>query len=478
MRLMSFELKNDLSFFFEPESVAVIGSLRENFFGGYVTVKSLLKADLKGRIYPINPSNKEVLGLKVYPSITEVPRTIDLVLIIIGCQSVPDVLRECAQKGVKAVIVVSDGFAERDEKGASLQKEIAAIANEAGMRIIGPNTAGIANSKTGLSTSPYTAGYDQIKAGGIAICAQTGMVNPQAFPYLDLHYGVSKICDLGNKCDVDECDMLEYFGSDPATRVISMYLESIRDGRRFLEVSKRTTAAKPVLILKSGRTKEGARVSASHTGSLAANDQIFTSACQQAGILRLEKFSELFELPKIFASQPLPRGNRMGIVSYTGAVGVLATDEGIKYGLSVPPLSPKTASKLNSIFAGLGKTIVDIGPLMVVARDYTSIYQEILNAVLEDENIDCLFNVLWTGPVEGLIEIYLGIYKELQKNSPKPIATWIYGPRSAVISSLSGGLEDLGFPVFSDLEMAVKALGMAYQYSIKGKGEKGWSSFR
>jgi acyl-CoA synthetase (NDP forming) len=457
--------KSDLKYFFEPQSVAVIGSFKEGFFGGYVVVKTLLNAGFTGRIFPVNPSYKEVLGLKVYPSIKEIPEEIDLTLIIINCKAVPGVLRECAEKGVKAVIVVADGFAERDEEGAKLQKEILKIARQNGIRIIGPNTAGIANPIGGVLPNPYEIGYEKLKPGGIAICAQTGIINPQAFPYDDLHYGVSKICDFGNKSDVDECDMLEYLENDPATKVITMYLESIGDGRRFLEISRRVTLKKPVLILKSGRTKEGARVSASHTGSLAMDDQIFNAACKQAGIIRLENFLELFELPKIFAYQPLPKGNRLGMVTFTGGVGVLAIDEVAKYNLSIATLSRETATKLNAIFPGLGKAIVDIGPVMVLVNNYTEIYSKILKDILADDDIDCLFNVIWVGPSREYVEDYLKFYKELQGRCQKTIATWIYGPRIPFLNEMAYRLEDLGFPVFPNIEMAIKALGITCQYA-------------
>jgi acyl-CoA synthetase (NDP forming) len=463
--------KSALSLFFEPQSVAVIGSLREGYFGGYVVVKTLLNAGFGGKIYPVNPSYQEVLGLKAYPSINEIPEKIDLALIMINRRSVPDVMRECAGKGIKSVIVVADGFAERDEEGAKLQNEILEIAREAGVRILGPNTAGVVNSTNGLIPDPYEPGYKKVKPGAVAICAQTGMINPQAFPYADLHYGVSKICDYGNKCDVDECDLIEYLESDPATKVITMYLESIQDGQRFLKISRRVTAQKPVLILKSGRTKEGAKVSASHTGALAMDDQIFSATCKQAGIIRLEKFREFFELPKIFSLQPLPKGNRLGMVTFTGGIGVLAIDEGAKYGLSMAKLSTEIADRLNSIFPGLGKSVVDIGPSMAV-NNYMTIYSDIFKTVLLDDNIDCLFNVIWTSPFEEFVEEYLKFYKTLEKNTQKTIATWVYGPSIPLINKLSSGLEDLGFPVFSDLEMAIKALGMAYQYSNRKKGEE------
>jgi len=462
--------KGALSLFFEPQSVAVVGSLREGYFGGYVVIKTLMKAGFKGKIYPVNPSYQEVLGLKVYPSIREISEKIDLVLIMINRRSVPDVMKECAAKGIKAVIVVADGFAERDEEGATLQNEIVRIASEAGIRIIGPNTAAIVNSANGLMPDPYEPGYEKVKPGAVAICAQTGMINPQAFPYADLHYGVSKICDFGNKCDVDECDLLDYLESDPPTKVITMYLESIVDGRRFLKIARRVCTKKPVLILKSGRTKEGARVSASHTGALAVNDQVFSAACKQAGIIRLEKFGEFFEIPKIFSLQPLPKGNRLGIVTFTGAVGVLAIDEGAKYDLSITQLSPKIAEKLNAIFPGLGKTIVDIGPPMAV-NNYMTIYSDILRTVLSDDHIDCLFNVIWTSPFGEFVDEYLKFYESLRGARQKTIATWVYGPSIHLVNKLSSGLEDLGFPVFSELEMAMKALGLAYQYANWRKGE-------
>ena len=464
-------LKSDLSLFFEPKSVAVIGSLKEGYFGGHVVIKTMLNAGYTGKIYPVNPSYKEVLGLKVYPSIKDVPEKIDLAYIIINRRSVPSVIEDCGEKGINAAVVVADGFAERDEEGAKLQKEISEIAKRAGMRLIGPNTAGVANPATGLIPDPYEMGYEKVKVGGIAICAQTGMINPQAFPYGDLHYGVSKICDYGNKSDVDECDMLEYLENDPSTKVITMYLESLRDGHRFLEISKRVASKKPVLILKSGRTKEGARVSSSHTGSLAMDDQIFSAACKQAGIIRLEKFRELFELPKIFDSQPLPNGNRLGIVTFTGGVGVLAIDEASKYGLLAAKLSSKTTAKLNAIFPGLGKTVVDIGPPMAV-ENYMNLYSEILKTVLAEDSIDCLFNVIWTSPFEGFVEDYLKFYEEMRDKYQKTVATWIYGPSIPLINDMSSRMEDLGFPVFSDLETAMKALGIAYRYSTRKKGER------
>jgi acyl-CoA synthetase (NDP forming) len=462
--------KADLSLFFEPHSIAVIGSLKEGFFGGYVVIKSLLNAGYSGEIYPINPANEVVHGLRVYPSIRHVGAKIDLALVMINARGVPQVLKECADKGIKAVILVSDGFAERDQEGARLQNEVVEMARGWGIRIIGPNTAGIVNTSNGLNPCPYEAGYYKLREGAVAICSQTGMSNPQAFPYPDLGFGVSKICDFGNKCDLDECDMLEYLEKDPKTRVISMYLESIRDGRRFLEISKRVSARKPILILKSGRTEEGAKASTSHTGAMAVDDQMFEAACTQAGILRLRAFNELFELPKIFAMQPLPEGSRLGIITYTGGVGVLATDEGAKYGLGVTTLTPKTSEILNEIFPGLGVMPVDIGPMAPVVKDFLSLYPKVLKSVMADENVEALFNVLWADSAGMNIASYVKAYEEVKDRYQKPLVSWVYGPDKRLVRETSRRLEDLGFPVFSDPEICIKAIGLAFRYAqVRGR---------
>jgi acyl-CoA synthetase (NDP forming) len=378
---------------------------------------------------------------------------------------VADIVRQCAEKGIKAMIVVSDGFAERDGKGARLQKALIELAGKEGIRIIGPNTAGIVNTANGFNPCAYEAGYYRIRKGPIAIGAQTGMTNPQAFPYPNLHFGVSKICDFGNKGDVDECDLLEYLSDDPDTGVISLYLESIRDGQRLLKIARDVTKIKPVLVLKSGRTKEGARASASHTGSLAVDDKIFDSLCRQTGILRLEEFQDLFEIPKIFASRDLPKGGRLGIVTFTGGVGVVIIDEGAKYGVSLTTLRPETRQALEGIYQGLGTMPVDIGPMMAAVKNPFETYPGVLEAVAADSNVDMLFNVLWANPTGIIVSSYLKAYERIKDRVRKPIATWIYGPNLDVAADLTDRVEKMGFPVFSSPEKSIRALGLAWAYA-------------
>jgi acyl-CoA synthetase (NDP forming) len=453
-----------LSRFFEPRSIAVIGSFRESFFGGYVIVKSLLKAGYKGKIFPVNPAYKEVHGLQVYPSLNEVPQEVDVAMVMINARSVAEMVRECARKGVRAVIVVSDGFAERDEEGARLQTELVKVAGEEGIRIIGPNTAGVVNTSNGFNPCAYEAGYYRIRKGPIAIGAQTGMTNPQAFPYPKLRFGVSKICDFGNKCDVDECDLLEYLAQDPDTGVISLYLESIRDGRRLMKTARSATKAKPVLVFKSGRTREGAKASASHTGSMAVDDKIFDALCRQSGMLRLEEFQDLFEIPKIFASQPLPEGGRLGIITFTGGVGVVVIDKGAMHGMGLTTLSPDSRHSLDAIYQGLGNMPVDIGPMMAAVKNPFDLYLRVVETVAADPHVDMIFNVLWANPTDIIVSSYLKAYGRIKGRVRKPIATWIYGPDFEVAVDLARQIEEMGFPVFNSPEKCVQALGLAWKY--------------
>ncbi len=462
--------KSDLNLFFEPDSVAVFGSFREGVFGGYVVVKSLLEAGYKGGIYPVNPGNyDDVLGIKVYRTPKDIPEKADVALLMINARHVPQTIKNCAEAGIRSIVLVADGFAERDAAGAKLQAEVVRLAKSLGVRIIGPNTAGIANAANGFNPCPYDAGYYAFKKGTVAICSQTGMINPQAFPYRDLGYGLSKICDFGNKCDLDECDFLEYVENDAETRVVSVYVESVNDGKRFLEVCERVAAEKPLLVLKLGTTEAGARASASHTGSMAVDDAVFDAVCRQTKVLRLDHFNELFDMPRIFSMQPLPRGNRFGMVSYTGAVGVAALDAGARYGLVRAQLSESTVKMLEGMFPGLGHVPVDIGPMIPSVKDFSSVYTRILTAVMNDENVDCLFNVLWADARGRNTKAYVEGYEALKDCSRKPVATWVYGPSLSMIGDVSDRLESLGFPVFREPEQCIKALGLAYRYA---KGQK------
>ena len=456
------EPESCFSYFFEPRSVAVIGALREGWFGGYVIIKNLRVFGFPGEVYPVNPRYDKVLGLDVYASVKDIPAMVDLVIIMTPAAVVPSVLEECGACGVRAAIVVSDGFAERSEEGARLQKELVSVGRREGIRILGPNTVGVTNTANGLVTTPYEFGYSSIRRGFVALAGQTGIIAPQAVPYEDLQYGVSKICDFGNKCDVDEADLLEYLAEDAETKVIAMYLEAIRDGRRFLATAKRVVEKKPVIVLKSGRSEAGAKAAASHTGTLAGDDKIYDAAFRQAGVLRIQNFRELFEIPKIFG-QPRPKGNRIAMVTMTGGAGVMSTDIAYECGLELARFSEETSNRLGEIFPSLAKNPSDVGPALF-ADDIIQIYKKAIEAALEDEGVDCVSVVLWTGEAAPP-QLYVELFKELKERASKPVAIWAYSAHLVLAQELSRELEKLGFPVFSDFETAVRALGMLYKLS-------------
>jgi len=228
---MESQRKNDVSAFFEPRAVAVFGSLKDNGGPGYGAIKNMLDFGFTGKIYPVNPSRGEVLGLTAYASLDEVTGPVDLAMVIIPPAAVPGVIEQCAQKGIKAVIIGTEGFAEASEEGAVLQRQVVDIARRSGLRIIGPNTIGVVNTANGLATVPYHVGYKNFLKGGIAYCGQTGLVSAHSHPMGPHAYPLSKICDLGNKCDVNEVDLLDYLADDPGTNVIAMELEDVKDGQ-------------------------------------------------------------------------------------------------------------------------------------------------------------------------------------------------------------------------------------------------------
>jgi len=452
---------------FEPDSVAIIGTLNESFFGGYVVVNQLQKFGYTGKIYPINPKCTSILGLMAYPTLDAVPGTIDLAVIMTSYRSFPKIIEDCANKGVKAAIIVSDGFAEKDEKGALLQQEIIDIANRANMRLIGPNTIGLTNTANGLMPNPYALEYDKIHPGAIAIYGQTGLVGPQALPLEDMHYGISKICDVGNKCDVDESDFLEYLKNDPSTEVVAMHIEDVKDGRRFIDKAREVVAIKPVLALKPGREKESAKAMASHTGSMAGDDKIYDAAFKQSGIIRVDSHVELLEYAKMFTcNRTLPTGNRVAIISFTGGFGVMGVDAAINAGLSLAEYTPQTKEKLYNIFPNLVNNPTDLGPAFPVVQDFDGLYTGVLDAAINDDNVDCIAIVTFIGL--GMKSLH--IFSDILEKTSKPMALWVYSQQLPVKAEFISDLEKIGFPVYSKWEHALGALGAIYKYStIKTK---------
>ncbi len=471
---MNLQSRSDLKAFFEPGSIAVIGSLREMMGTAYWLMKNLREFGYSGPIYPINPSNSgEVLGSRVYPSISEVTGPIDLAVLLTPPAVTPKTVEQCARKGVKAVIVLSEGFAESGEEGAGLQNQLRAIAGRTGIRIMGPNTFGTISSASHLATIAPWLDYVKIKRGGISFCSQTGSAGPHQMPIADWDYPISKMCDIGNKCDVDESDVLNYLADDPETKVIAMHLEDVKDGARFMEAARRVVARKPLIILKAGRTDAGARASASHTGSLMGNDLIYDTAFRQAGAIRVDTWQELWEIPKTLVYQPLPEGNRFAIVTFTGGQGVIAADAAASAGLQMAKLSEDTVRQLKEVSPRLGNNPVDVGPAMSDSRSQSSAnpfnaLEKAIDLTLNDPNVDCATITFSTG--RQIVPIYPMVVDMLQNlisNAGITTNVWIYGTSLAAIEELARQLLSRGIPAYFDLNIAIKALGCAASYSQK-----------
>lgn len=452
--------------FFRPEGIALFGSMKEGwFFGAAVVVKELQNLGYQGAIYPVNPSARSVYGLKVYPDISKVEGKVDLAVIITSCKYVPEILRSCGKKAIKAAVVVSDGFAENGPAGVRRQEEIVQIARSYGIRIIGPNTLGIYSPAIRLSTIPYEKGYDIAPPGGLSVVTQTGMYGPQAVALNEYLFGINTIIDLGNMCDVDEVDCLEYLEGDPGTKVICLYMESTRRPRKFLETARRISRSKPILCLKGGRTPEAARAMASHTGTIAGSDSLYDALFRQAGVIRVNEYEDLLDCAKVFLTQVLPKGNRLGVISLTGAIGIQCIDAAASYGLALGELSESSKEKLSLISATLTSHPIDLGPASAAdGLDLFSYYQKCFDVLREDENIDCIYlNTYISSYLQP--EHYAGVLKYMGAHFAKPVVAWSYGPSSDAVRKLGSLTESHGIPFFPTTYKAIEALGYLVYYA-------------
>jgi len=463
--------QSELRNFFEPRGVAVFGSVRNLSGTAYGVVKNMLDFGFSGKIYPVNPSasSGEVLGLHVYSDVSEISGDIDLAVIIIPPRTVPDVVSQCAQRGIRAAIVVSEGFAEVGEEGKDLQARLVEISRRTGIRILGPNTLGVLNTSNYLVTTPYLIGYNKPLKGTISYCSQSGLLTFGTHPLRDRAYPVSKVCDFGNKCDVNEVDLLEYLVNDSGTAAIVMHLEDIKDGQKFLGSARKAVGRKPVLIFKPTKSEVSAKAAASHTGALAGNDQVYDTAFRQAGVIRVNSWQEFWEIPRVFATQPLPRGNRVAIITATGGAGVILVEEAIRVGLVITEFTTETKRKLAVLSPRLAQNPVDVGPLMAVSigSDPIAVYERSIPIVLEDRNVDCAV-VVCPGNL-AIVDVFRRI-ADCISQLLKPVTVFCYGVNLADIQETVRQLQNLGFPAYLELEMAVKALGVAAIYSrIKGR---------
>jgi acyl-CoA synthetase (NDP forming) len=340
-------VKKQLDPVFNPKSLALVGATNNALKWGWVIQHNIMWNGFKGSLYPVNRSEDRVLGLKAYPSVRQLPDPVDLAIIIVPAQSVTQVVDECVESGVKACVVISSGFKESGEEGAKLERELVDAARRGGIRVVGPNCMGVLSSPVSLVA---VMSLIRLRAGSVSFISQSGNLGTLAmWNAMRMGLGFSKFVSTGNEADLHCEDYLEYFGDDPDTSVIACYMEGFSDARRFMRVAWEVGKKKPIVVLKGGVTQAGTRAARAHSGALASTESIFAAAFRQTGVLKAENEDELVDYAGALASQPLPRGNRVGILSLGGGWGVLASDSCEKNGLAVPPLPKEAIDKITRV---------------------------------------------------------------------------------------------------------------------------------
>jgi acetyltransferase len=453
---------------FRPKSAAVIGASSKELSIGNRVIKNLMDFGFKGEIYPINPKADEIRGIKCYKSIMDCPDNIDVVHMVIPAKFVPQAMEDCGKKGVKNVIINSGGFSEIGPEGQALEKDFMVKAKQYGIRVMGPNCQGVINTDPDIRAyCNFT--FTMPDPGYISMVALSGGVAEvihQAFSQMGV--GTRIYASNGNACDVTIPDILRYLGEDEGTRVIVTYVEGLRDATTFMEVAREVAAKKPILAMKAGRTMEGAKAAASHTGGLAEKDIATDLIFKRAGILSFRDEGELIQAAVAFASQPIPKGNRVGIITNTGGPAVIATDVMVGAGLTLPPLSDKTKTVLTE--ALFPEASVN-NPVDILATGPAAHYRACLDAMMVDDNFDCVY-VNFVTPFFVDNESIAREIVEVSNQQKKPIVCNLMtdkGQWTEVVKILQDG----GVPCFALPGEAARAMTALVRYNEIRKREIG-----
>jgi acyl-CoA synthetase (NDP forming) len=402
---------------FNSKSIAVTGVSNKKAKLGNLLLQSFIDIGFDGKLYPINAHEETVMGLKSYPSLREIDGPVELVVISVHPDKVPQVIEEAVEKGVKGAIIFSSGYREQGKEGKQKEQELISIARKGNLRIIGPNCMGFYCPSTKLSFFP---GLSK-ESGPVGFISQSGSLSNIVAFAGNLH-GIrfSKMISLGNSSDLDFNDFLEYLGSDPQTGVVACYLEGVEDGQRFLRVAKQVSKKKPIIVWKVGRTESGAKAAGSHTGSLCGSKEVWDAVFKQAGLVRVENLSELLGRVAAFINPCLPEGNRVAVISAPGGAAVSTADACEQAGLKLAKLSDNTKKKLSEVFPDLGTSVsnpVDMG--LTVAFDKT-IYPRCTEIVGKDDNVDMILVFHFVVDNE-LAENLIAVQNKIKK--PMAIAT-------------------------------------------------------
>ncbi len=446
-----------LDVIFKPTSIAIVGASTRSGTVGNDIFRNLLFNEFNGSVFPINPKASNVLGVHCYPDLLSVPAKVDLAVVIVPSVAVMEVVEQAIAKEVQAIVIISAGFKEVGGKGVELERELQQRVRSAGIPLIGPNCLGVINTDPAVRMNA-AFGRKMPGPGNLAFLSQSGALCTSVLDYAEeRHMGFSKFISFGNKADVNEIDLLEYLANDPTTDVIAMYLEDISDGRRFIETVRKIfwETHKPMLCLKSGRTPEGAKAVSSHTGSLAGSDSVYDALLIQSGVQRVDTIAELFDSAALYCTQPLPRGNRVAIITNAGGPGIMATDSAVRFGLKLAELSPATQEKLKR---SLPSTASLRNPIDVIGDARADRYRCAVRTVLEDDNVD-MGMVILTPQSMTDIEDTAAVVPDAVGGIKKPVVCAFMGAKD--VAAGVNILRKAGIPNYAFPEDAVRSLAAA-----------------
>ncbi len=441
---------------FCPSSVAVIGASRDKSKVGSQAFHNIRKFGFRGKCYPVNPNASTIAGVKCFPNIKEVPGQVDMAVIAIPNTLVPKTVEDCGRKGIKHVVILTAGFRESGLDGARLEKEILDIASQYDIRVVGPNCLGIINTSCDLNA---TFARSMPVKGHIAFMSQSGALCTSILDWSqEEKVGFSEFVSLGNKADLDEIDFLKAFEDDPQTRVIAVYLEGINNGIEFMKTAKEISKRKPVIAIKAGTTRAGARAVSSHTGALAGSDSTYNTAFKQSGVIRARSIEELFDFSTCLALQPVPKGRHVAILTNAGGPGIMATDACERKGI---PLAGFEKNTIDLLHKALPKAANIYNPVDILGDARAKDYEVAADVLLKDSNIDSLIVILTPQAMTEIEETARAIIR-VSSNSKKPILTCFMGKHD--ISKGVAILRENKLPHYFFPEKAVASLGAMLDY--------------
>jgi len=463
-------IKDEMDAFFNPRGVAIIGATENPKRGGYYILRNALQG-YGGKIYPVNPKYSEILGAPCYPDVDAIPEDFDLAIFFVPARFLPDTIEACARKKVRGIIIESAGFSEIGEGGIKLQQESVELARSLGIRLWGPNCMGLLDGHSRHVFSFMSQDWMSLMhPGNVSLIVQSGMLS-SGFLFTMLErggMGISKVASIGNKCDVNETELLEYLVQDEHTGVIGCYLESIIDGRRFLECARGT--GKPVVVLKAGRSPQGARAAMSHTASLSGESGVYKGAFKQAGIVQVYDVHELMDFVRGFSMiKKCVPGGGTAVITFSGGAGIVTADLLSDHDLPLARLSRETLDDIKAVFPDWMEPAhpLDLWPA-VEKNGIREVYSHAVEAVMKDPGVDSVIVETWISPFRA--PDYLNDIAELKNKYGKPIVIWMIsaGAEDLYIKYRTMA-EDLGMPEFTELSRAASFIaGVKTHFRKKG----------